>query len=125
MFWSVWKSKFYGAIVLNHRVVLHAIDATPARWRGGVVAPDSLVDFHTGVNDARAAGAEPPCSQDGRPPVRGCVGIKLSRRVSATAESWPPRHLRDASSMAWRCGLLPLVSATTAAFSQRKDSWRI
>ena len=34
--WSlaVWKSKFYGAFVLNRRVVLHAIDATPARWRG-------------------------------------------------------------------------------------------
>ena len=30
------KSKFYGAFVLNHRVVLHAIDATPARRRGGV-----------------------------------------------------------------------------------------
>ena len=29
----VWKSKFYGAFVLNHRVVLRAIDATPARWR--------------------------------------------------------------------------------------------
>ena len=27
----VWKSKFYGAFVLNHRVVLHAIDAPPAR----------------------------------------------------------------------------------------------
>ncbi len=27
----VWKSKFYGAFVLNHRVVLHAIDATPVR----------------------------------------------------------------------------------------------
>ena len=26
--------KFYGAFVLNHRVDLHAIDATPARWRG-------------------------------------------------------------------------------------------
>ena len=26
--------KFYGAFVLNHRVVLHAIDATPARRRG-------------------------------------------------------------------------------------------
>ena len=39
----VWKSKFYGAFVLN-RVVLHAIDAsparTPARWRG-------IFDFHT------------------------------------------------------------------------------
>ena len=30
----VWKSKFYGAFVLNRRIVLHAIDATPARWRG-------------------------------------------------------------------------------------------
>ena len=29
-----WKSKFYGALVLNHRVVLHAIDATPDRWSG-------------------------------------------------------------------------------------------
>jgi len=32
----VWKSKFYGAFVLNHHVVLHAIDAMPARsmaWR--------------------------------------------------------------------------------------------
>ena len=30
----MWKLKFYGAFVLNRRVVLHAIDATPARWRG-------------------------------------------------------------------------------------------
>ena len=29
-----WKSKSYGAFMLNHRVVLHAVDATPARWRG-------------------------------------------------------------------------------------------
>jgi len=38
----VWKSKFYGAFVLNHRVVLHDIDATPARWRGGVVSHRSI-----------------------------------------------------------------------------------
>ena len=31
---SVWKSKCYGAFVLNRRVDLHAVDATPARWRG-------------------------------------------------------------------------------------------
>ena len=30
----MWRSKFYGAFVLNRRVDLHAIDATPARWRG-------------------------------------------------------------------------------------------
>ena len=29
--------KIYGAFVLNHPVVLHAIDATPARWRGDAV----------------------------------------------------------------------------------------
>ena len=47
---TVWKSKFYGAFVLNRRVVLHAIDATPARWRAASSpsnAPDALVDFHT------------------------------------------------------------------------------
>ena len=32
----MWKSKFYGAFALNRRVDLHAIDATPVRWRGGV-----------------------------------------------------------------------------------------
>ena len=65
-YFAVWKSKFYGAFVLNHRVVLHAIDATPARWRGVArsspldrartaapspgndSAPVALVDFHTG-----------------------------------------------------------------------------
>ena len=30
----MWKSKFYSAFVLNHRVVLHAVDAMPAQWRG-------------------------------------------------------------------------------------------
>ena len=30
----VWKSRFYGAFVLNRIVILHAVDATPARWRG-------------------------------------------------------------------------------------------
>ena len=72
----MWKSKFYGAFVLNHPVVLHAIDATPARWRGDAVSspldqarmsasspgndlvkncrvhPDALVDFHTDLDRA-------------------------------------------------------------------------
>ena len=39
---AVWKPKFYGAFVLNHRVVLHAIDAMPARWRDE--ADSSLLD---------------------------------------------------------------------------------
>ena len=46
----------------------------------------------------------------------------LSRRVPATAESRPPRHRRDASSMAWRRGLPSLDSACATAFSPRKDS---
>jgi hypothetical protein len=35
-------NQIYGAFVLNHRVGLHAIDATPARWRGdaGSSPPD-------------------------------------------------------------------------------------
>ena len=33
MLWAVWN-QIYGAFVLNRRVDLHAIDATPARWRG-------------------------------------------------------------------------------------------
>ena len=51
-------NRIYGAFVLNRRVDLHAIDATPARWRGDVgsspldgpsaVAPNALVNFHTG-----------------------------------------------------------------------------
>ena len=64
------KSKFYGAFALNRRVVLHAIDATPARWRGDAGSPpldrarsaassprtDTLVDFHT-ARDGRAVQA--------------------------------------------------------------------
>ena len=49
----MWKSTFYGAFVLNRRVVLPDIDATPARWRGDAGsspldgAPDTRIDFHT------------------------------------------------------------------------------
>ena len=32
----MWKSKFYGAFVLNRRVDLHAIFMISARWRGDV-----------------------------------------------------------------------------------------
>ena len=68
--------KFYGTFVLNRRVDLHVIDATPARWRGDAVSspldrarmsasspgndlvkncrvhPDALVDFHTDLDRA-------------------------------------------------------------------------
>ena len=38
------RNQIVAASRLNHGI--HAIDATPARWR----TPDSLVDFHTGIN---------------------------------------------------------------------------
>ena len=40
----VWKPKFYGAFVLNRRIVLHAIDATPALIQSLAV---KFFDFHT------------------------------------------------------------------------------
>ena len=49
-----------------------------------------------------------------------CVEIKILRRVRAESSRRPPRHRRDARSMAWQCGLSPLDSAGTAAFSPRK-----
>ena len=71
--------KFYGAFALNLRVNLHAIDATPARWRGDAgsspldrartaassPAPDALVDFHT-VDDRGAVGEDVPRAVDER-----------------------------------------------------------
>ena len=35
--------------------------------------------------------------------VAACVEIKISRRVRAESSRRPPRHRRDACSMAWRC----------------------
>ena len=49
-----------------------------------------------------------------------CLNQMVAARC-ATAESRPPRHRRDASSMAWRRGLSPLDSACATAFSPRKD----
>ena len=57
--------KILRRVVLNRRVVFHAIDAMPARWRGDAgsspldgastaapspSAPDALVDFHTAAD---------------------------------------------------------------------------
>ena len=38
--------------------------------------------------------------------VKTCVEIKILRRVRAEASRRPPRHRRDACSMAWRCRFL-------------------
>ena len=120
----VWKSKFYGAFVLNHRVVLHAIDATPARWRGD--AGSSPLDR------ARTAASSPRNDL-----VKNCrvhpTHWLISTQAEALCRCWvdlvrrqvphafgrhvrvqslcqdqrpPPRHQRDACSMAWRCRFL-------------------
>ena len=38
--------------------------------------------------------------------VKSCVEIKILRRVCAESSRRPPRHRRDACSMAWRCRFL-------------------
>ena len=38
--------------------------------------------------------------------VTSCVEIKILRRVRAESSRRPPRHRRDACSMAWRCRFL-------------------
>ena len=38
--------------------------------------------------------------------VNTCVEIKILRRVRAESSQRPPRHRRDACSMAWRCQFL-------------------
>jgi len=56
----------------------HAIDATPARWRGDAGslpldgAPDTLVAFHTG-RDPRGEGR---LHQDAHPDAQGKIGSK-------------------------------------------------
>merc|ERR1712100_792101 len=40
------------------------------------------------------------------PKVFTCVEIKILRRVRAESSRRPPRHRRDACSMAWRCRFL-------------------
>ena len=42
----------------------------------------------------------------GRSIADTCVEIKILRRVRAESSSRPPRHRRDACSMAWRCRFL-------------------
>ena len=74
--------KIYGAFVLIRRVDLHAIDATPARWRG---RPDTLVDFHTGKHILRARW-ESGDSKD-RDVIGGCYFFESVADVEAYLNS--------------------------------------
>ena len=49
-------------------------------------------------------GVRPVIVFDGGVPA--CVEIKILRRVRAESSRRPPRHRRDACSMAWRCRFL-------------------
>jgi hypothetical protein len=116
----VWKSKFYGAFVLNRRVVLHAIDATPARWRGGAcsspldgastAAPDALVDFHTGATSqpiyAATARARPSRILRRTAAARGFICATRSSRgpVFLTPSSTPYHSSARASARTRRPG---------------------
>jgi hypothetical protein len=99
----VWKSKFYGAFVLNHRVVLHAIDATPARWRGDVgsspLARDARVDFHTG---------------------RGHINPGLPPNASGPGSPWKPVEERREKK-----GMTPLQMAAAARTRRRSGTGRL
>ena len=46
------------------------------------------------------------CAQHCGHDVDACVEIKILRRVRAESSRRPPRHRRDACSMAWRCRFL-------------------
>ena len=96
-FFPVQKSKFYGAFVLNRRVDLHAIDATPARWRGD--AGSSPLDR------ARSAASSPRNDL-----VKNCrvhpTHWLISTQHATPGFKAPMTATCAASSMAWRCRFL-------------------
>ena len=94
--------------------------------RGSVTAPvlraaNTCFDGLDGRRRRRPGARRRP-SIARRPTSRVCA-LCGNQNFTARSESSrrPPRHRRDARSMAWRCGLSPLDSASTAAFSPRED----
>ena len=111
----VWKSKFYGAFVLYLRVDLHAIDATPARWRGDA-APR-----------CRRASARPSPRND---LVKNC---RTRRWLISTqiVEPWPRRSMSRtlwfgclASRSLGYAVIQFLVNPLYRASSRRPGPWR-
>jgi hypothetical protein len=81
-------------------VDLHAIDATPARWRGDVGAPDTLVDFHTGgdsydgrLNDVSAVLLRRYRLRDAGVEIYASSGESLF--LDCTAERLVPRDITE------------------------------
>ena len=108
-----------------------AIDAPPRR-RGGCREPavvhrwlpaQAPAYYYYTATDDSTYGYDDSAYAYGSDDAYGhaqCLNQMVAARC-ATAESRPPRHRRDASSMAWRRGLSPLDSACATAFSPRKD----
>ena len=92
---SVWKSKFYGAFVLNRRVDLHAIDG----------APDPLVDFHTGPRTAATTRPRSSCRRS-PPPRRGRRAGRSRRCASSTSRASAAARTR-CSRRSQRCPRCP------------------
>ena len=133
----MWKSKFYGAFVLNHRVVLHAIDATPARWlicaqvpelgsKGllgatrEIIASEGAGALTTGMSATAAAYALQGSFKFGGfeffkvnlAQAYGLCGNQPVCRVhpiilSSNEQPASPRHRAGVASMAWRSTKAP------------------
>ena len=133
----MWKSKFYGAFVLNHRVVLHAIDAMPARWRDE--ADSSLLDR------ARTAASSPRndlvknCRVH---PIHWLISTQASRvpaefprpkyalaagraDVSSAARRVPGSAVRAADGSGARAGAFSKTVAVARAVAAAKEAGRL
>ena len=79
----MWKSKFYGAFVLHHRVVLHAIDATPhpTHWLISTQVPFILVGTKLDLRNDPETVAR--LQQKRRMPVNSEDGMQLARELGA------------------------------------------
>ena len=79
------EKNFYGAFVLNRRVVLHAIDATPARWRG--VAGTSWHPTHWLISTQAHGTSNPFVSKiNGVPCGWGQCALDAALRLIAEAD---------------------------------------
>ena len=100
---SVWKSKFYGAFVLNRRVDLHAIDAPPARWRGdaGSSSLDGLISTQVAVPLGPVASRQMWFEAQ-------VVSVPARRRERGAADAGGARLAQDALLVVPRHGREPL-----------------
>ena len=112
-----------GATLERNAYVSHLFAVRDVR-AGGPLTKESCLNWQHVDSDANpfVIRAAPKCQDwHGDCGAWGCVEIKILRRVRAESSRRPPRHRRDACSMAWRCRSSPLDRARTAASSPRND----